>query len=170
MLFCIDTDWSQGFILRGMSARQTYSIRQAVSGDLDAIEILLSHHRLPLDGVADHFGNFVVAVSSQRSFCGVAGLEQHGQYALLRSLAVVESSKGLGMGEALCRKVIAYARKRGLRQVYLLTKTARDFFQRRLGFRITARKYAPDAIRQSDEFRVCCPDSAALMVLDLTNP
>jgi len=97
---------------------------------------------------------------------GVVGLEIHGPEALLRSLAVDESSRGHGCGKALVAEVERYAQGRGVRRVYLLTTTAAEFFEG-LGYTAAAREEAPESIRGTSEFSSLCPTSSAFMVKDL---
>jgi amino-acid N-acetyltransferase len=92
----------------------------------------------------------------------VAGLELHGEDGLLRSVAVDPDYRGQGLAKSLVAAVIERATRVGLRSMYLLTTTARDYFAR-LGFADCPRDAAPRAIRDSWEFRTGCPSSATLM-------
>jgi amino-acid N-acetyltransferase len=93
---------------------------------------------------------------------GVAGLELYGEDGLLRSVAVDEDYRGQGLAAALVEAVLQRAQRVGLRSVYLLTTTSRDYFARR-GFKDVAREQAPPAIRESWEFKNGCPSTAAFM-------
>jgi amino-acid N-acetyltransferase len=93
---------------------------------------------------------------------GCVGLELYGEAALLRSLAVAERSRGVGLGAALADAALEDARRRGVRSLYLLTTTAEGFFARR-GFERIARDEVPEAVRGSAEFGALCPASAACM-------
>jgi len=93
---------------------------------------------------------------------GVAGLELHGDFGLLRSVAVDEDYRGQGLAAALIEAVLQRAQRVGLRSVYLLTTSARDYFARR-GFADVGRDDAPAAIRESWEFKNGCPSTAAFM-------
>ena len=97
---------------------------------------------------------------------GVVGLEVHGRYGLLRSLAVAEGARGAGCGKALVSGLEARARQRGLESLYLLTETAEPFFAA-LGYRRVQRGDVPQPIRATSEFASICPDSAAVMRKDL---
>ena len=139
--------------------------RPARPGDLPAVLQLLAAAALPVEGVAEHFDHFLVAVD-ERGPAGVAGLEHHGPAALLRSLAVRSDWRGLGLGVLLTRRILEQARLAGSRQVFLLTETAPEFFPR-FGFRVAAREEAGAALNESVEFRSACPQSAVCMRLDL---
>ena len=97
---------------------------------------------------------------------GVVGLELFDSFALLRSLAVAEENRGLGCGKALVAEAERYAREKGVRELYLLTTTAEEFFFR-LGYRQAERKSAPEPIRKTREFSGLCPETSAFMVKKL---
>ena len=65
-------------------------------------------------------------------------------------------------GAALCDTLLGEMRRRGLRDAYLLTTTARRFFTRQ-GFAEIARERAPAAIRATREFAELCPANASVM-------
>lgn len=140
-------------------------LRQAGAADWPAVAALLRANALPEDGAQSHLATFVVA-SSGTEVLGVAGAEVHGDLALLRSVAVAPGLHGRGLGESLVRTLLDEARRRSIRQVFLLTTTAADYFAR-FGFRELSREHAPRALQASAQFQGACPDSAALMVLPL---
>jgi amino-acid N-acetyltransferase len=107
-----------------------------------------------------------VLLNADGQVIGVEGIEVHGDDGLLRSAAVVAGWRGKGVGDALTRDRIEWARRRGLRSLYLLTTTAGDYFPR-FGFTRVDRDTAPDAVRRSKEFSECCPSSALVMALPL---
>lgn len=111
---------------------------------------------------ANSFEHFLGCVHED-VLSGVVGLEIYGSVALLRSLAVVESSRGLGCGKRLVAEAEAYAMGRGVKQIYLLTDTAASLFES-LGYVSAERESAPNAIRTTAEFSSICPVSAAFMV------
>jgi len=142
------------------------SIRPATPADLASIESLLSANQLPTVGVADSLPDFAVAESNGR-LVGVAGLERCGEeYALLRSAAVDAEWRGRGVGRRLVEGVIADARTRGLRTLYLLTTTAEKYFPT-FGFAPISRDAVPAEVRGTAEFTDACPASATVMALPL---
>jgi N-acetylglutamate synthase-like GNAT family acetyltransferase len=141
------------------------SLRQAGKADWPAIRSLLVAHKLPLEGAETHLSTFVIAASGAE-VVGVAGAEVHGEVALLRSVAVAPGLLGQGIGESLVDLLLQEAKRRGIRQVFLLTTTAADYFPR-FGFARLPREQAPKALTASAEFQGACPDSAILMAVAL---
>lgn len=137
------------------------AIRPAAATDLPAIVRLLEAGRLPTADLPASHPVFLVAVGHD-GLAGAGGLEVHGDAGLLRSVVVAQELRGTGLGRALVEAVEAAARQRGLRELVLLTETARDFFAK-LGYADIGRDQAPEAIRASAEFRSLCPQSAACM-------
>ena len=136
-------------------------IKKATKRDLDAVEQLLSANDLPLDGVKENFSGFVVAEEGGR-IIGAVGLEKFGSVALLRSAVVSRERRSGGVGRRLVERVLEYAEKGGIEELYLLTTTAEDYFPR-FGFARTTRSAVPTAIKASAEFRGACPDTATVM-------
>ncbi len=84
----------------------------------------------------------------------------------MRSIAVDLPHRGLGLGIQLTEAILALARSRGLRTVYLLTETAAAFFPR-FGFRSIRREEVDPAVQRSVEFTKACPASAQAMRAEL---
>lgn len=93
---------------------------------------------------------------------GTAGLEVFGDCALLRSVSVVPQEQGRGYGIVLSNAIENIAREKGIHCLYLLTTTAKDFFQKQ-GYQLITREETPQAIKQTAEFSSLCPASAAVM-------
>ena len=136
------------------------SLRRALAADKSAVEALLLSRELPLDGLDEHFDTFLVA-DGQGTVVGTAGLEVHGRMGLLRSLAVHPDSGGTGIGSRLTWQLLEEAVGLGLREVFLLTTTASDFFPR-FGFVRLRRREIPAELQKSAEFKAC-PDTAIAM-------
>jgi len=137
------------------------TIRRATRSDQRGVEQLLSSLHLPTAGVADWIDRFWVA-DHAGSPVGVAGVEQYGNAALLRSVAVDPSWRDTGIGRMLVETALATARAEGADSVYLLTTTAERYFPR-FGFEQITRDEVPDSLRASVEFREACPASAVVM-------
>ncbi|GAB3754810.1 arsenic resistance N-acetyltransferase ArsN2 [Lysobacter olei] len=102
-----------------------------------------------------------------QTLTGIVGLELLGEDALLRSLAVAPQERGTGLGAALVSFAEKQASERGARSIYLLTTTARAFFER-LGYACATRGEAPPAMAATRQFAGVCPSSATFMVKRLT--
>lgn len=141
----------------------TAPIRPARSSDWPSIRGLLEARHLPTGGAETHLPDFLVATSQTSGVVlGVAGLERYGDIGLLRSVAVVDDLAGKGLGTALVRALLERARGDGVRDVFLLTTTAADWFPR-FGFTIARREDLPDVLNASEELRGACPSSAVAM-------
>ena len=129
-------------------------------------ELLREAGLLTADLTPKKFRNFLVARIKNRDIIGTAGCEAFGGYGLLRSLAVRPDYQGSGLGRILMAEMEAYARKLGIKTLYLLTTTAPDYFTK-LGFQVTKRSSAPGCIAATEEFRGLCPVSAVCMYKQL---
>ncbi|MGH7569254.1 MAG: arsenic resistance N-acetyltransferase ArsN2 [Gemmatimonadales bacterium] len=141
------------------------ALTSATPDDLPAILDLLARCKLPRDGLETHLDTTVVAKEGAR-VVGCSAVEIYGAAALLRSVAVETSLRGLGMGQQLTTAALDLARGRGVRTAYLLTETAGDFFPR-FGFRKITRAEVEPAVQRSVEFTTACPASALVMVAKL---
>ena len=95
---------------------------------------------------------------------GCVTLELYGDVALLRSLVVTPGRRGQRLGERLTAGAVEQAKGKGVRDLYLLTQTAADFFPR-FGFSLEDRAAAPRVLGESEEFKSACPASAVMMHL-----
>lgn len=125
------------------------------------VRSLLEMAGLPYCDIDDKIENFFGCGSAENPG-GVVGLELYGSDALLRSLAVSTEYQGRGCASALVTEAECFARENRVSRIYLLTETAKDFFERR-GYHIVGRETAPEGIRNSLEFSVLCPASAIFM-------
>lgn len=136
-------------------------LRPATPADLPSVLAVLADAELPPDGIAAPLAGFVVAEQGGR-IVGLAGLETYGTAGLLRSVAVRPDGRNGGTGRRLVERVLQDARAAGLRDVYLLTTSAADYFPR-FGFAVIPRSAVPAAVQRSVEFRETCPASAVVM-------
>lgn len=141
------------------------SLRVAEARDLENVTSLLTSSHLPLDGVREALGSFVVAEAND-AIVGVAGLEVCCNNALLRSVAVSDAWRSRGLGRALVTRIISDAEARGIHALYLLTTSAERYFPT-FGFRAITRDNVPSDIRTTAEFQTACPASATVMCLPL---
>jgi amino-acid N-acetyltransferase len=138
-----------------------------VPADLDELLALLAAVNLPPDGVADFLAGFLVARDAGGRLVGCVGLERYGNVGLLRSAAVAPALQRTGLGARLVAALLAGARADGVREVALLTATARDFFARRFGFMEAKRADYEAQLVASPEWRLPRCASAVLMRLTL---
>lgn len=140
-------------------------MRKTTNEDLNAVLRLLKSSDLPLEGVVEHFGYFLVA-EYRHQVVGAVGLEHYGDAGLLRSLVVAPEYRGQGLGTRLVEDSLAQAKAAGVTQVYLLTNTAADFFPR-FGFQRISREDATAAVRDSAEFTSACCQTAVCLKLEV---
>ena len=141
------------------------AVRAAVPADLPAVWALLSAASLPLDGADQAFEQGVVAVAGG-IVAGAAALERYGTDGLLRSVVVEPGQRGTGVGRALVAAAETLAAGLGIRDLYLLTETAVEWFPR-LGYVMLDRAAAPGGIAGSWEFRFACVERGVLMYRSL---
>ncbi|MCP2520306.1 arsenic resistance N-acetyltransferase ArsN2 [SCandidatus Aminicenantes bacterium Aminicenantia_JdfR_composite] len=140
-------------------------LRKAIKEDIVFIEKLLKKNKLPYEDISSKIDCFYICSIGEK-IIGIGGLEIHGDYGLLRSLVIIEHYRKRGYGKILTQKIIEYAKKKGLKEVYLLTTTAKEFFEK-IGFEIVNRNAVPLEIRNSTEFKYLCPSTAVCMRLKL---
>lgn len=145
-----------------------WTLRPARAEDLESVLRLIGDAALPGDGIREGWGDAYVVATDGNGVVGVAGVEVHGRAGLLRSVAVAPEARGTGLGQALTRDRVRWARSAGLDALWLLTTTAENFFPR-LGFARVERADAPAELRESGEFRGVCPASAVVMRLSLAD-
>ena len=131
----------------------------------EAFRSLLKASDLPADDL-DFNKDLLVGYFEGDSLVGTGGLEIYGPYALLRSLSVKMGIRGKAVGTTITEYLLKEARKRQIKGIYLLTETAHGFFLKK-GFKDVARDAVPEQVKQSAEFSKLCPESAAVMCLEL---
>jgi amino-acid N-acetyltransferase len=136
-------------------------IQFAKPEDFVEIRNLLKSADLPIEDVENGIGHFLL-VRNQHEIVGCIGLQICGNDALLRSLAVSETERNRGLGKILVQEILEYASRLNLRNIYLLTKTKKQFFVKH-GFVETDRAAAPDAIRATSQFSSLCPSTSVFM-------
>ena len=138
------------------------TLRAASAADFPSITALLDENELPVKGVKESLGNFLVAVNLRGDVVGVAGFEQYGDSCLLRSVAVDKRFRGQGYGRVLTGTILEKARAKGVRKAYLLTDSASAYFEG-LGFQPVGRENVDEPVKTSIEFVELCSESAVVM-------
>jgi amino-acid N-acetyltransferase len=140
----------------------TIGIRAARAKDHATCIALLHQANLPVDDIeSGRMTEFMVAESGS-AIVGLVGLEHYESSGLLRSLVVSDAARRLGIGARLLAALESRARKLGIRDLWLLTIDADDYFGSK-GFTVRQRSDAPKPIARTREFSELCPDSAVLM-------
>lgn len=142
------------------------AIAPATPEDRPAIEALLRAAALPLDGYADT--RFVVARLAGE-LVGAAGVERHGDHALLRSVIVEPAHRGRHLAEALVADRVGWARSDGAATISLLTTGADGYFER-LGFARRARAELARELAGSSQLAIPACSTAVAMTRPLTAP
>lgn len=138
-------------------------ITPATASDLDAIKAFLAANDLPTAGVDDHWRTFLIARDGEQMVaCG--GAEAYQFAALIRSVAVAPEYRSQGLGRRIVRQLLDRLASRGLREFYLLTTTAEEYFRKR-GFKTIDRDEVHPQLLGSREFQDACPSSAVCMRL-----
>lgn len=136
-------------------------IERAVPADAAAVEALLASASLPLEGAAEALSTGVVARDGDR-IVAAAALERYGDAGLLRSVVVAADRRGTGLGREIVAAAESLAAAEGIRDLYLLTETAADWFPR-LGWTVVERPVAAAAVGESVEFTTVCRDTGVPM-------
>jgi amino-acid N-acetyltransferase len=124
---------------------------------------LLKKNNLPFEDI-DLDNSMIVSYHSDNgSLIGSGGLEFYSDVALLRSIAVEHDHRGNAIGTKIVGDLIARAKITSIKEIYLLTETARNFFLNR-GFEDVARQNVPVEVQSSTEFQTVCPKTASCMI------
>lgn len=138
-------------------------ITAANAADVPFIKSILTDAGLPLEGVDEHWKTFVVARDGSKIVaCG--GAEAYQFAALIRSVAVTPDYRKSGIGRRIVRQLLDRLASRGLREFYLLTTDAEEYFRKR-GFKTIDRDEVHPQLLASRQFQDACPASAICMRL-----
>lgn len=125
-------------------------IKCATDVNLAEIKDLLIKNDLPSDDVSGLMDSFLIA-HSNGDLSGIICLQSEGHYGLLRSFVVKEDFRNQGIGKLLFDELMNCADNKNLSDVYLLTYTARKYFEKK-GFKLMERKFVPEEILKTSEF------------------
>ena len=125
---------------------------------------LLTQNNLPTKDLTA--ATELYALYTDNHLVGIAGLETFDQEGLLRSLCVDNHVRKTGAGQLLVSYVEGRAKEKGLKQLYLLTTTASNFFANR-GYQTIDRNTVPASIQQTQQFSTICSKTATLMKKEL---
>ncbi len=120
---------------------------------------------LPFEDL-DKDKHLLVGYYENEKLIGTGVMEIYGDFGLLRSVSIVEAMRGRKLGSKIVYHLIERAKLSDLSGLYLLTETAKEFFEK-IGFEVVDRNEAAFEIKNSSEFTYVCPASAVCMYLDL---
>lgn len=135
------------------------------NGDINDAKTLLKENDLCYTDIPKENLD-IFKVLDSNVIVGYLGLEHYGSDAILRAVVIKDNFQGLNLGRTMTLLGIDTARNMGIKSLYLLTLTAKDFFSK-LGFKVIARNDVPEAVGKSEEFLNLCPDTATCMMLSL---
>ncbi len=148
-----------------MSTQRSTALKMAVTQtEREDVMDLLQQQKLPVSDIKEE--TLLYTLTEGDHVIGTAGLDIFEGCALLRSVSVLGETRGKGYGKILTGKVEQLAKENGISSMYLITHTAKDFFERQ-GYLVIDRTMAPDAIKQTDQFTGLCPSSAVVMKKDI---
>jgi amino-acid N-acetyltransferase len=134
-----------------MSVAKAMIIRRATMKDVDQMLEIINQYAqqglmLPRTklSICENLQSFVVAFDGQEVI-GVAGLHILWEdLAEIRSLAIAESAKGMGVGKRLVLHLVDQCRELGIKRVLALTYQ-KDFFEK-CGFYVVAKETLPQKV------------------------
>ncbi len=137
-------------------------LEKASNYDRDLQDALVSAH-LPIDDIREKGRTFYRAVSGSAELVGFAGIEECGTDFLLRSIVVLPSHRGKGLGHSIVAQTIQGLNGNG--NIYLATTTAALFFSS-IGFVEIPRERVPPGVLATRQLSSICPSSATIMKLN----
>ena len=132
---------------------------------LSGIETLLQICGLPYEDCSEHLNTFN-GITRDGNLVAIGALQINGPVALLRSIAVHPENRNQGLAAIITQYLLELARLDGVRELYLLTETAENYFTR-FGFCPVGRENLPAGIKLTRQFESLCPASAQAMRLKL---
>ena len=132
---------------------------------IPTIEKILQKENLPYQDANAENIEFYMAFSDSE-FVGIVGLEKFIDVALLRSMVIFDKFRNNGYGRRIVNQILEEATAKGINEIFILTTTAKDFFER-LGFEVIERIEVPDSIKATTEFTSLCPASATCMHINV---
>jgi amino-acid N-acetyltransferase len=121
---------------------------------------MLKAQKLPTTDITED--TLLYGLQDGEKLIGTAGLDIFDDCALLRSVSVIAGVQGKGYGRSLNEQLERFAKESGINCIYLVTTTAKDFFERQ-GYCVIDRQTAPGAIKQTEQFSGLCPSTAIVM-------
>jgi len=139
----------------------TTIFKKALASERVEVLSLLEKANLPINDIDGNVELF--CLETDDGIIGTAGLETKGAIGLLRSISISDLQKGKGCGVAIIQHLENYAKSQHLKELYLLTTTAKEFFERKCNYEVVERTDVPVEIQSSQQFSSVCPSSAVVM-------
>ena len=143
-----------------MSQPSDYKLTVANNSLMPLVISALKENGLPTSDI-DTSKHFFLLTHGGR-VAATGGLEFFEDCGLLRSVTVKKELRKTGLGRMVNEELEKISRQNGVRSLYLLTTSAKEFFEK-LGYLEIHRSHVPPAIRNTAEFSSLCPCSATLM-------
>jgi N-acetylglutamate synthase-like GNAT family acetyltransferase len=137
-------------------------IRPATEQDYSQVCALLQSESLPIVDLEKELPHFFVKMEND-GIVGSIGLELYERSALLRSMIVNPAYRNKGIASELVHELASYAKGKGVKNLFLITNTAENYF-RKQGFIRIERENVEMAVLQSKEFNGLCPASSVIMM------
>jgi N-acetylglutamate synthase-like GNAT family acetyltransferase len=115
-----------------MEVLKMIHIQKVAPENFPLVLAMLEQNGLTQAGLEDHLSNTLVAYFNHR-FSGCVALEHYGSYALLRSLLLILLYR-FGHRQTTGQIALDLAETLQVKQIYLLTQTAHDFFIKHFNF------------------------------------
>lgn len=129
-----------------------------------AKELLLANS-LPVSDLDDAPIQFF-GIKEKNRLIAIGALEIYDDNALVRSVAVHQTHRNLGYGKQIVRYLEKKAIELKINKLFLLTTTAKNFFNK-LDCISIQRDLCPPEILSSGQFRDICPKSASCLFKNL---
>ena len=137
-----------------MATQLSTALKRAVTQtERQEVMDLLQQQKLPVSDINEDTLLYILLDGEKP--VGTAGLDIFDDCALLRSISVTGEVRGKGYGRTLIEQIERFAKDSGISSMYLITHTAKVFFERQ-GYLVIDRTTAPDAIKQTDQFTGLC--------------
>lgn len=141
---------------------ETFNLTQE---EQEALQDLLKSEKLCYNDIAED-GVTLFGVKIKHVHVGYFGFEQFNQDALFRSMLVQPDARKRGYGSLIWNEAKAKLKEMGVKNVFLLTDTAAQFFSKH-GFVNIDRESVPESIANTTEFKEFCPDSSTCMKYEI---
>jgi N-acetylglutamate synthase-like GNAT family acetyltransferase len=125
-------DMRKAALRRPLAAPVDVRYRRGAGDDVARITELMVVNDLPAMFIDEFLEGFCVA-EAEGDVIGCGGAEMYDDSAVLRSIAVDERARGLGVGRRIAELLVDDARMSGAHDVYLFTEQAAPFW-RHIGF------------------------------------